>query len=110
MRKPSVKIKSRLLSNHRLISLETVLLMGLLENAGESMVMQTGWPDPIKTLLIMLLIAGAFGVVMVLLFSATKQLLSRGNKAVQSLPVPTPLLVIHGVLLGGIYWLYTTQW
>ncbi len=84
--------------------------MGLLENFGESLVQQTGWSDPIKTLLIMLLIAGAFGVVMVLLFSATKQLLSKGNKAMQSLPVPTPILLVHGLALGGIYWLYATQW
>lgn len=84
--------------------------MGLLENHGERLVMQTHWPVPVKTLLIMLLIAGAFGVVMVFVFSVTKQLLSKGNKAMQSLPVPTPLLVVHGLALGGIYWLYATQW
>lgn len=100
----------RAFSNRRLISLEAILLMGLLENFAEAQVMAADLPDPVKSLFIMLLIAGAFGVLMALVVAATKRSLAGGNKLLQSLPIPTPLLVVHGAALSGIYWLYATQW
>ena len=100
----------RMLSNRRLISLEAVLLVGLLENYAESLVMQSGLPAPLKSFFIMLLVAGAFGLLMALVVTVTKRSLVHGNKLLQSLPIPTPLLLVHGAALGGIYWLYATQW
>ncbi len=110
MAKIKKNIGRRYLSNRRLISLEAVLLVGLLENFAESYVMGTGFPAPLKSLFIMMLVAGAFGLLMVVVVSATKRSLSQGSKMLQSLPVPTPVLLVHGAVLVGIYWLYATQW
>lgn len=110
MAKIKKNIGRRHLSNRRLISLEAVLLVGLLENFAETQVVQSNFSDPVKSLFIMLLVAGAFGLLMAVVVAMTKRSLSQGNKVLRSLPVPPPILLVHGLALVGIYWLYATQW
>ena len=109
-KKAKKSVIRKYLSNKRLISLEAVLLVGFLENYVENLVTQSSFAAPIKTLFIMLLIAGAFGVLMALVISLTKQSLHGAKKAVDALPLPTPFILIHSCAILGIYSLYSMYW
>ena len=106
MPKKKNPILRRWLSTQRLISIEAILLVGLLEGLIEDRVMELSLPDTVKILLVMVFIAGAFGVLMSLVVFVTKRSLSSGHKMLKILPVSTSYLVLHGVAIAGIYWLY----
>jgi FtsH-binding integral membrane protein len=93
----------RWFSNNRLISLEAILLVGLVESLVEGYVMALDMHYALKILFVMLFIAGAFGVLMSVVVLLTKRSLSQGHKVLQG---AVSHLVIHALVLGGIYWLY----
>lgn len=90
-----------------MISVEAILLVGLLESLIENYVMALSAPEPLKTLFVMLFIAGAFGVLMSVVVFLTRRSLSKGQQVLKLLPLPTSHLVLHAVILIGIFWLYT---
>ena len=104
------KPRNRWLSNRRLVSIEAILLVGLLENLIELELDKLPVDQWVKTIMIMLLIAGIFGGVISVITVMTKRSLAKGQNALKTLPLPTPMLLIHSLILGGIYWLYATYW
>ena len=95
---------TRWLSNSRFVSLEAILLVGLLESLLEDHVMALAISKPLKILFVMLFIAGAFGILMSVVVLLTKRSLGKGQKVLTLLPVPH--LVVHLAALAGIFWLY----
>ena len=106
MAKKNKTTLQRWLSNRFLVSVEAILLVGLLESLAENYVMAQGWPKPVVTLIIMLMIAGAFGVLMSVMVLLTKRSLLKGQKVVNLLPFSIPHLAIHIGVLSVIFWLY----
>jgi hypothetical protein len=97
----------RWLSGRHLVSIEAILLVGLLESRIEEYVTGLSVPDPVKTLFIMLFIAGAFGLLISVVALMTKRSLSHGHRVMKQLPLPVPQLSIHLLVLIGMYWLYS---
>ncbi len=100
----------RWFSNQRLISAEAILLVGLLDNLMENYVRGLSCSDAVKTLFFMLSTVGAFGLLLSVAVVLAKQSLAHGHKLFQALPISTPYLVVHGLALVGIYWLYANYY
>lgn len=97
-------------SNRRMISLEALLLVGFFENYIENQVVLLDAPYWVHTVIIMLLIAGTFGSLVTIITAFTKHSLTHGQKVINALPIPTPMLLVHGGIFFGIFWIYHLYW
>jgi len=100
----------RWFSNQRLISAEAILLVGLLDNLLETHVRGLSCSAAVKTFFFMLSTVGAFGILLSVAVLLAKRSLAHGHKLFQALPISTPDLVLHGLALAGIYWLYANYY
>ena len=98
------------LSNRNLISVEAILLVGLLESIAENYISSQPWPKPIITLVIMLMIAGVLGGLMSVVMLLTKKSLMKGQKVFNLRPASFHSLILHLLILSGIFWLYHTSY
>lgn len=86
--------------------LEALLLVGVLEMAAEDLVVASSYPDEVKIVLIMLLVLGFFGTLIVVVERMAKSGVGVTHKTIQALPIPTPRLVIHALVLFGLFLAY----
>lgn len=100
------KVK-RLFSHRSLVAVEALLVVGLIETIAEdAVVAQTDLPNWAKVLFSMVLVVGLFGGLMLLFERWAQRGIDRTHGVVKSLPVPTPVLAIHGALLVAIFFGY----
>lgn len=99
------------LRHRQVLTTEAVLLVAL----GMELVQRwvTGHqvvPWWVKTIEVMVVNAGMLGGLLLILTTWTKGSLSSATRAVQSVPLPAPLLLAHLAALGGIFVLYARVW
>jgi hypothetical protein len=98
--------------NHRqFLTVEAVLLVAV----GQELVQRwvTARPDVpwwLKTGEVMVVNAGLLGGLLLLVTTVARGSLSGAAKAVRSVPLPTPLVLLHLAALGGIFVLYAHIW
>ncbi len=63
------------------------------------------WPS-LKVLLLMAITVGIFGIILLWVQRLTERSLTATHNMVQSIPVPTPLALIHGGILCLIFALF----
>jgi len=105
-------------SHRRLITVEALLGVGLLDRLGRQWIIHDSpLPDSVRVLVLMLLVIGVFGGVLVFLERLAAGSLSRTHEVVQALPLPTPLIFIHAAVFVAMFFLYgwatdldTTHW
>jgi hypothetical protein len=90
-----------------MITIEALLLAG----AGITLVedwitAQEQIPAPARIIFVMVLTAGLLGSIVVIAEQLAKKGVSSTHKAIKKAPLPTPLFLIHGAALVGIYFLY----
>ena len=99
------------LDRRNLLLLETVLLVGLTKEILEDLVL--GW-DRLHPLLRILLgiavVVGTLGGLLVMFEQQIRRGLERTHQVVQRLPVPTPELLVHLLVLTAIFWTYAWFW
>ncbi len=100
------KKRARWLTHRRLIVLEALLLVGVLEMAAEDRIVASGFPDELKVVFVMLLVLGFFGSLLIVVERAAKSGLGTTHRTIQSLPIPTPRIFIHALLLFGLFLAY----
>ena len=100
------KKRTRLLTHRRLVVLEALLLVGALEMAAENRVTSSSLSDEVKVLLVMLLVLGFFGTLLVVVERAAKTGLGATHKTIQALPMPTPRIVVHALVLFALFLAY----
>ena len=99
------------LSHRTLIAVEVVLLVGAANQAfGDWILHRPHLANWGKTLFTMGGVIGAFGVLFAVVSRAATAGVTGTHKAVQSLPLPTPFLLVHLLALGGIFLLYAWIW
>ncbi len=99
------------MGQRELVLLEALLLLGLGKELLESLVLhQSGLPPPVRVLLGMCVVIGAFGGLWLVFQRPLQRGLLRAQRAVRRLPVPTPLLAVHGMALGLIFLAYAWFW
>lgn len=67
-------------------------------------------PWGIKTLMVMVVNGGLLGGLLLLVTTLARSSLSSAHKVVQAVPLPTPFLAIHVIILGALFVLYAHIW
>ena len=110
-KRPRWSLLPRWLSHRHLILSETVLVIGLVQAAlNELILTHPSIPPLLRVLLGMMLVVGAFGWLIVWAHRQVQRTLSGTHRAVQNLPLPTPVLLIHLVVLGVLFLVYCWRW
>lgn len=94
------------LTHRRLVMAEALLLVGALEFAAENAVVASGLPDEWKVIFSMLLVLGFFGSLLLLVERLARSGVRTTHRSIQSLPLPTPRLIIHAVVLFCLFLAY----
>jgi hypothetical protein len=85
---------------------EALLLVGALEFAAEDLVLASGLTDELKVLFSMLLVLGFFGSLLLFAERFARQGVRTTHRTIQALPLPTPRILIHAVVLGSLFLAY----
>jgi hypothetical protein len=88
--------------------LEALLLVGVLEMAAEDRIVASGFSAEIKVVLVMLLVLGFFGSLLIALERFAKSGVGTTHRTIQALPIPTPRIFIHALLLFGLFLAYAS--
>jgi len=99
------------LRQRQLLTTEAVLLVAVgMELAQRWITTHHAVPWWVKTLEVMVVNAGLLGGLLLLLTTVMRGSLMSATRAVQSVPIPAPLLVVHGAVMLGIFAVYTLVW
>lgn len=95
----------------KLILLETVLVVGLLEELAEDAVLAWDLVHPLVRVLIAIgLVVGAFGGMVLVFQDYVRRGVARTHDAVRRLPIPVPMLGVHALALLGLFLAYAWMW
>ena len=98
----------RWINHRRLLVIEAALCFGALEMAVENWLMaQADVPDPVKVLIVMLMIAGFFGILYLALHEFIQQSLAKAHQAVQRSALPSPVLLVHLLVFAALFMVYS---
>lgn len=99
------------LNHRRLVLLEGVLLLGLAESALQAYVLaETRISEPLRVVLAMALMAGMLGGGALLLHRGLVRSMKAGHEVVQALPLPTPVWLIHPLVLAALVYGFALFW
>ena len=101
------KRKRRFFSNARLITIETISLVGLIQVWFEEWLLNReeipGW---LKILILMGIMIGILGFLLVYIEQVTKKSLSRAHHVAKSIPFPITMLMAHLAVFALLFYLY----
>lgn len=100
------KHRARWSTHRRLVVLEALLLVGVLEMAAEDRIVASDFPDELKIAFVMLLVLGFFGSFLVVLERVARSGLGTTHRTIRSLPIPMPRIFIHVLVLLGLFLAY----
>jgi hypothetical protein len=99
------------LDNRKLVLLETVMLVGLLEEIAEDGVLAWDILHPVvRVLLAIGLVVGAFGGMVLVFERYVHRGIERTHDVVRRLPLPVPMVVVHVSVLLSIFLAYAWWW
>ena len=108
----SVVAKKRsqsVLSHRKLIGVESILVVGLLQSVGQDWLhRQSDIPWWFKTLLAMAMTAGLFGAMVLIMVGITSWGL-RGTHSVISGRLLLPLFIVHSIVFLVLFYVYARQ-
>jgi len=95
------------LRHRNLITAEALLLVGLAKDFISDLIRsQTALPNWGKVLFVMAATVGLLGIFFAILEKVTKGGVAKTHEVVQALPIPAPMLAIHGAVLVGLFYFY----
>lgn len=96
----------KFLRHRTLVATEVLLLISLAKDLFGAQVRDAGVANAWKVLLVMAITLGVLGVLFLLLERLTTRGVAKTHEVVKALPVPLPMLVIHALTMGGLFYLY----
>ena len=97
------------LRHRNLIAAEALLLVGLAKDFISDFIKSqpaSTLPNWGKVLFVMAATMGVLGVFFAVLEKVTKGGVAKTHEVVKALPLPAPMLAIHGAVLVGLFYLY----
>ncbi len=94
------------LSHRRLVLIEALLLVGALEFELENRVLASDYADELKVVFSMLLVLGFFGSLLFFVERLARTGVGKTHQTIRYLPIPTPRILTHGVVLFGLFLAY----
>jgi hypothetical protein len=98
------------LKHRALLTGEVILIVGVLQELIQRQVNHLNLPPYGKVLWVMACTLGALGVLLVVVHAVVKRSLAKTHEVVQAIPLPMPLLLVHGAIYVGLFYLYAFVW
>jgi hypothetical protein len=98
------------LKHRALLAGEVILVVGVVQELIQRQMNHLGLPPYGKVLWIMACTLGVLGVLLFVIQSVIKRSLAKTHDVVQAIPLPMPILVIHGAVYIGLFYLYAFVW
>ncbi|MBA3685307.1 MAG: hypothetical protein H0W72_08705 [Planctomycetes bacterium] len=106
MGKASKSATPKFLRHRVLLSAEAVLVVALAKDWVVGWVKAQALPDWLKVVFIMAVTVGILGGLFLFAEQVTQRSVARTHQVVQALPLPTPYLLIHALILFALYLVY----
>ena len=101
------KRKKRIFSHARMLTIETILLVGLMQVWFEEwLVGQSGLPGWLKILTLMVIMIGILGFLLVSIEQLTKKSLAHAHDVAKNMPIPWSMVLVHIAAFVGLFYLY----
>lgn len=98
------------LKHRALLAGEVILVIGVVQELIQRQVNHLGLPPYGKVLWIMACTLGVLGVLLLVVQAVIKRSLAKTHEVVQGIPIPMPMLLIHGAVYIGLFYLYAFVW
>jgi len=98
------------LKHRALLAGEVILVIGVVQELIQRQVNHLGLPPYGKVLWLMACTLGVLGVLLLVVQAVIKRSLAKTHDVVQGIPVPMPMLLIHGAAYIGLFYLYAFVW
>ena len=96
----------RWLSHRNLLVVESLLVVGLAQEAAEDWLVQAPVPAWLRVVLVMGLVVGLFAGVVVVVERGVRHGLHTSHAVAKRLPLPFPVVALHVVALVGLFAAY----
>lgn len=101
------KRKKKFFSHARLLTIETILLVGLLQVWFEDwLVESTDLPGWLKILTLMIIMVGILGFLLVAIEGLAKKSLAHAHDVAKNVPFPWTMLALHVGAFVALFYLY----
>ncbi len=100
----------RWLRHRGLITGEAILLVGVLQQVIQDRISELPLPNWGKVLWVMASTLGALGLVLFFAKDFALKGVAKTHDVAQALPLPTPTLLVHVAIYGGLFLLYAKVW
>lgn len=98
------------LKHRALLAGEVILVVGVIQELIQRQVNHLTLPHYAKVLWIMGCTLGVLGVLLLVVQIVIKRSLAKTHDVVQAIPVPMPMLLVHGAAYIGLFYLYAWVW
>jgi hypothetical protein len=100
----------RWLRHRALVTGEAILLVGVVQQLIQERIGGLSLPNWGKVLWVMASTLGALGVALFAVRIIMVKGVAKAHDVVQAIPLPTPTLLIHFLVYGGLFLLYARVW
>jgi hypothetical protein len=100
----------RWLRHRSLVTGEAILVVGVVQQLIQQHISELALPNWGKVLWVMASTLGLLGVVLVFVRIVAVKSVAKAHDVVQAIPLPTPTLLIHLLVYGGLFLLYAKVW
>jgi hypothetical protein len=100
----------RWLRHRALVTGEAILIVGVVQQLIQEHISNLSLPNWGKVLWVMASTLGALGVALVVVRAIAVKGVAKAHDVVQNIPLPTPSLLIHLLVYGGLFLLYARVW
>jgi len=98
------------LKHRALLAGEVILVVGVIQELIQRQVNHLTLPHYAKVLWIMGCTLGVLGVLLLVVQAVIKRSLAKTHDVVQAIPLPMPMLLVHGAVYVGLFYLYALVW
>lgn len=95
--------------HHWLVEAEAILLVGVVQELLQRLIKAQGWPKWSMTLWIMGCTLGLLGGLVMILRLIAKRAMAQTHQVARAMPILSPL-IIHLLVLAGLFFLYAWVW
>lgn len=98
------------LRHRTLLATEAVLIIGVFQELMQRWVMKQELPNTLKVMFVMLATVGIIGLLLVIVQTLVIRSLEKTHEVAKAMFVPLAVMIMHGVILLSIFYLYAYVW
>lgn len=98
------------LRHRALLAGEVILIVGVIQELIQRQVTHLDLPPWGKVLWVMSCTLGVLGILLLVVQAVVKRSLAKTHDVVQAIPLPMPMMLVHGAIYVALFYLYAFVW